>query len=243
MKNVKKVIKMVSSMMLCCLLVANIFSTHANAAVTSEAEPNVQLYYAQLSGPGEAAYDSYLGYVAVKNLGFDKNVVIHYTKDGQTWNDFTAAYVKADPNDSQYDIYSFNILAPSSPITFAVKYQVNGQTYWDNNNGANYHMEYPNLVVLGKSVVKTVKIINNPSIIYVKNLAYQKTVKIRYTTNNWNSYQDVDSKFYKAANENIDEWNIPQNIPTGAEVKYEVLYSVNGITYIDNNFGDYYTNW
>ncbi len=241
MKNVKKMIQLVSAMMLCCLLMANIFSTHANAAASIQAEPNVQLYYAQFSGPSKASYESYFGYVAVKNLGSDKNVVIHYTKDGQTWNDVTAVYVKADPNDPEYDIYSFNIL--TSPITFAIKYQVNGQTYWDNNNGNNYHMENPNLVLLGKSSVKTVKINNYPTIIYVKNLAYQKTVKIRYTTNNWNSYQDVDADFYKAENESIDEWNIPQNIPTGADVKFEVLYNVNGITYIDNNFGDYYTNW
>ena len=241
MKSFKKPFRAISFMLVCCLLAVSVFSSQAFAA-TSNDSPNVQLYYAQQGGPGEAAYDGYFGSIAVKNLGYEKKVTLHYTQDGVNWSDSDASYSKADPNDSEYDIWTFAILSPSSPITFTIKYEVNGQTYWDNNNGKNYSLNFSNIAVLGKSVLKTIRrypLSDYPYIIYLKNIDYQKIVKVRYTTDNWSSYQEVNATYSKAENANIDEWNIPGSIPIGA--KFEVLYSVSGTTYTDNNFGDFYT--
>lgn len=243
MKSFKKPFRAISFMLVCCLLAVSVFSSQAFAA-TSNDSPNVQLYYAQQGGPGEAAYDGYFGSIAVKNLGYEKKVTLHYTQDGVNWSDSDASYSKADPNDSEYDIWTFAILSPSSPITFTIKYEVNGQTYWDNNNGNDYSLNSSTHAVLGKSVIKTIKQYSfSPYIIYLKNISYEKTVKIRYTTDNWASYQESDATYYQAQNADIDEWTIPSSVPKGNNVRFEVLYTVNGTTYIDNNFGDFYSNY
>lgn len=50
----------------------------------------------------------YSGEVSVQNLSYDKHVTIHYTFDGQNWIDTPATYVKADPNNPGYKVWSFN---------------------------------------------------------------------------------------------------------------------------------------
>ncbi|KAJ1985018.1 hypothetical protein H4R34_000275 [Dimargaris verticillata] len=92
-----------------------------------------------------------LGTVLVQNLAFQKTIVVRYTTDcWQTFEEVTAMYVDTTTtNSSPLDRFSFQLglLAPQGMGTrhslyFCVRYRVAGHEYWDNNGGANYHIQY-----------------------------------------------------------------------------------------------------
>lgn len=246
MTRSKSISRAVSFLLAFCLMVSAAFCipfTKVSASTT----PNVQLYYVQRGTPNRSSYENYTGYVAVKNLAYQKNVTIHYTYGTNgNWADSPATYVKADPNDPEYEIWQFEFQMPGSamvdsiPLTFAIQYQVNGQTYWDNNNGNNYSVSVTNPIVLGKSVLKTTSIFPSyKQSIYLTNLAYEKDVKVRWTTDNGASYQEANATYDSTLPNGVEKWDIPSSIPDGA--KFVVSYTANGITYNDNNFGNGYT--
>lgn len=81
----------------------------------------------------------------VKNLASTKKVVIRYTLDNwNTYHDAELKYISpyADTNSEIWsidlEIDSFN----SDSFQYCVKYEVNGQTYWDSNFGENYDSSY-----------------------------------------------------------------------------------------------------
>lgn len=86
------------------------------------------------------------GVVRVANVAFDKQLSILYSTDG--WNtpgtEVIASYLPGS-NDGATDRFAF-VLEPPPNVTavagarleFAVAYTAGGQTYWDNNAGANY---------------------------------------------------------------------------------------------------------
>ncbi|MFP2910843.1 endonuclease [Pyxidicoccus sp. 3LFB2] len=87
--------------------------------------------------------------VDVKNLGYTKNVVVVYTTDGwATSHEAPASYVSGytyaysyiqSPNAKNVERWQAHVPAiPGTALQFYVRYQVNGQTYWDNNFGYNY---------------------------------------------------------------------------------------------------------
>lgn len=89
--------------------------------------------------------------IAVQNLAFQKSVVARFTLD--YWK--TTSEVVADFNNDvrrNYtdgcDRFSFSIkLADQANLEnktlfFCVKYETNGQVYWDNNNSTNYQVDF-----------------------------------------------------------------------------------------------------
>lgn len=82
------------------------------------------------------------GTVRVKNVDFHKSVHIRYSIDNwKTFADLQARYV---PNscDGFSDKFSFQMYAHTLDVggrlELAVRYQVRGAQYWDNNGGTNY---------------------------------------------------------------------------------------------------------
>jgi len=89
------------------------------------------------------------GVVRVANVAFDKHVKIIYSVDGWTsdGHEVEASYLPGS-NDGATDRFAF-VLAPSpsgtakpgARLEFAMAYTAGGQTYWDNNIGANYGVD------------------------------------------------------------------------------------------------------
>ncbi|XP_054724936.1 uncharacterized protein LOC129235252 [Uloborus diversus] len=80
----------------------------------------------------------------VMNWGYKKRVVARYTvNDWASSNDIDASYIAGSTQDDS-DAFSFNIfLSPfHKNVKFALRYQVNGKEYWDNNRGDNYCFGY-----------------------------------------------------------------------------------------------------
>lgn len=93
-----------------------------------------------------------IGTVAVKNISFHKLVVARFTLDfWKTTSEVVAEYnhdVRKKQASDGDDRFNFNIklvdLAnlESKTMFLCVRYNVNGQEYWDNNNSMNYQIDF-----------------------------------------------------------------------------------------------------
>ena len=102
-----------------------------------------------------------IGTVAVQNIAFNKLVVARFTLDyWKTTSEIVAEYnndPRSPPKDG-CDRFSFSIKLSDSAnidkktLLLCVRYAVNGQDYWDNNNGLNYQVDFST-----KSVPKAAK--------------------------------------------------------------------------------------
>ena len=94
---------------------------------------------------------AFYGTVTVRNLSPTKIVRVHYsTNSWATSSVVNAAYSSSfwygayssasNPNQYGFEEWSFNLnIGTASQVDYAIEYVVNGQTYWDNNFGLNYH--------------------------------------------------------------------------------------------------------
>lgn len=83
--------------------------------------------------------------VTVKNLSLIKNVGIRYTEDN--WVSYKQAELSYDYSvpGTNNEVWTGSIVIDSSKknaFKFCGYYTVNGNTYWDNNFGANYDINY-----------------------------------------------------------------------------------------------------
>lgn len=93
-----------------------------------------------------------IGSIVVANLAFSKAVVCRFTLDyWKTTSEVNAEYMcEITPRVSEqtYDRFNFSIkLADlanleTKTLYFAIKYCVNGQEFWDNNNGTNFQVDF-----------------------------------------------------------------------------------------------------
>ncbi|XP_061521997.1 protein phosphatase 1 regulatory subunit 3E [Phycodurus eques] len=83
------------------------------------------------------------GFVRVLNLAFEKSVSLRYSLNNWiTFMDSLASYVPHS-SDGATDRFSFKVVMPTymengGTLQFAIKYTVDGDEFWDNNNGSNY---------------------------------------------------------------------------------------------------------
>lgn len=253
MKTKKIISLLITLIMLATICVA--------AIPTASAAGNpVALMYARgdiFGGGGFNAFANVYGFIEVENIAYNKSVTIHYSFDEITWKDASASYYKQTLNNNEAWEFSVDDTNyTGSTCTFAIKYEVGGQTYWDNNNGQNYKVSISGGTLgedyaIGNAGLKVAYSSYRPLVyqgvfsgsIIVKNLAYQKSVKVRYTTDNWSSYTEASASYGRSLSNGLEVWAFStSNIPADwSTLKYAVSYTVNGVTYWDNNFGENYT--
>lgn len=206
----------------------------------------------------------------VANLGYAKQVSAYIKKADGTWVDMPMSYVRSVTSAKEVWATDFNATTlpdTGSVIEFVIKYQVNGQTYWDNNNAANYKLTQGAGTLLGNAV--NVYVANYAaninmyqsstswgSHITVRNLAPAKSVNVIYSTDNWvtskTAIATYSSTFWSSSYAQIpnpntmgfEEWNFQLDVGSANQVEYAISYTVNGQTYWDNNFGrNYFTRF
>ena len=78
----------------------------------------------------------------------------------------------------------------------------------------------------------------------LQNYAYHKDVFVRYTRDNWNSWQDAALSYNKTRDDGTELWNTVLTLPYGEGFgegfAYAICYRVNGTEYWANNFGANY---
>lgn len=232
--------KVLSLFMSIFVLVTTIAFTNPFASKVLADELPVKLYYSHAVAESRD-FGHYTGYIAVKNLAYDKKVTVHYEYNNGAWNDVAASYVKTNSSDG-YEVWEFQ--TPDkfdySQMQFAIKYEVNGQTYWDNNNGKNYEGDDFNAdMPLVNGYSEYDKNVLNVDI-ETKKSANPEAVKVRYTEDNWATFKDIDA--VNTWNDDIGMWvaKLPV-LSSTKQVKFAVYYVSNGVKYWDNNLGDNYT--
>lgn len=133
--------RFLSLSLICCMMVAYFcsgFGTNVAKAATDEVS-----YYSSSkdvvdAGGGYSLYEVKVQ-VKVKNIAYDKAVTLHYKNNitGE-WVDNAAHYCYS--LDDNYEIWEGSVYYWSMPgyVQFAIKYEVAGQTYWDNNDNNDY---------------------------------------------------------------------------------------------------------
>lgn len=207
------------------------------------------------------------------NLAYTKDVVVHVKKTDGTWYDYPMSYGYASGNNREVWTAPFSIsyngvnsLPDTGPvIEFALKYTVNGVSYWDNNGGANYKVTRDagsylapgvNVALAGyaASIPMSYGELGWGSHVTVRNLAPNKVVKVVYTTDNWATTKTVNATYTAGSwtwgysytpqpnTMGFEEWDFRlPDVGIGSTIKYAVSYTVNGQTYWDNNNGLNYT--
>lgn len=258
----RKFFRNLVTFMICFIFALNISGFSISAKTTNN---NAQLYSAKLQlgccyvdGKYENAYYS-TGNIYVKNLGTNKNVSVHYTYNGIDWFDQPATYYKTLSDGSE--VWKFQTPYKSflgarwakCSCRFAIKYEVNGKTYWDNNNGNDYFLERGKnssfiSTVLSKSIVAFDGIwdggANKHNVsIALQNLGVDKTVKVHYTKDNWKTSHQVDASYSNTTNNGLEFWGCTINEDSSSNFEFCISYTVNGITYWDNNFESNYRRY
>ena len=146
----------------------------------------------------------------VENLAFEKSVQIYFEGEDSTWvtADMSYAGIASPGRELWKYTVTRNINGPYATqapldLTYVLKYQVNGDTHWDNNNGANYQLnagsgEYtPKVIVLNSAYAYAPYTYTNGSgtsypvkgyfsaNFILQNLGYSKDVEVHYTFDNW----------------------------------------------------------
>jgi hypothetical protein len=221
----------------------------------------------------ESRVSTYRGYwhngkfeVKVANLGYQKQVAAYIKKSDGSWVDFPLNYLRSGNNNQEIwgiDFNNYSWPDTGDNVEFAIKYSVNGQTYWDNNNWANYKMPKNAGSLLGNGVnvyygnAYDINVYAGQTTwgnsVTVRNIGYTKDVKVIYSTDGWqttkvatatfNPYYWSSSYYFGLTNPNslgFEEWSFSIDFGSATQVEYAFSYSVNGQTYWDNNQGRNY---
>jgi len=205
------------------------------------------------------------GYIEVDNMGENKQVCLVYQVNGGSWKELSATRHATTHHNLEAWYFQTPAFFPpagqSVTIRFAAKYVVNGITYWDNNGGQDYtikigyktalenillgsathYRDYGGWAIL-KNINGGIERLHFHGAVYVQNLAYDKEVKMVYTTDNWDTSHTADFSYSKTMANNIEQWGIMFEVPVDTTtIQYVISYKVNGMTHWDNNFQQNYT--
>lgn len=174
-------------------------STATNGAMlVGEPAPDTKvdlLTFRNGTGTGAGYTSPYFGaQIRVANLAYDKYVAIAGTTGfGAPWQEYPATWIESYPDGTELWAAHGNV----NLSQFAVKYSAAGQTYWDNNSGADYHAQSGWDFFYGSNVAiwpDSAYVEGTGQVrlrMVVKNIAYTKLVSARYTLDAWAHYGEV----------------------------------------------------
>ncbi|MBU5317560.1 CBM21 domain-containing protein [Clostridium bornimense] len=224
------------ALLLSVILLSTIFAFTGAPIKAEAATDNVSFYY--LDSQYYYRYGTIKNiYIKVKNISYEKNVTVHYKNfNSDQWLDQSAEYVKSLGDG--YEIWKASISNYGTNVeSFCIKYEVNGNTYWDNNDGKNYNYT-DTLGVAPLHVARGYYDSENNLKVNLKNYGYEKSVKVVYTYDNWATEESKDLVYKETTTNGEEVW--AASIEKTDSIQYYIKYTVNGQTYYDSNFGSNY---
>ncbi|MEQ2284396.1 hypothetical protein AMECASPLE_021303 [Ameca splendens] len=91
---------------------------------------------------------SLTGTIKVRNVGYEKSVQVRVTYDSwATFTDVDCTFLNNVYSCQDTDTFAFELdlpayTPPQNRIEFCICFKVQGQTYWDNNEGKNYPLKH-----------------------------------------------------------------------------------------------------
>ncbi len=210
--------------------------------------------------------------VKVANLDYNKSVSVFHEKVDGSWEEIPLSFEANidDQNEIWTGEYRYTAYTQDKVYDdeFAIKYEVNGTTYWDNNDGNNYSIQEREIGGLFAQPDLNISVDADFAGLYpvfgseglrfsviadVRNLDPNKQVEVVYTTDGWQTKQYLQLSYtprwysgynYVLVSPNqfgIERWTGAATVDSAVgEIEYAVVYRVNGQEYWDNNYGRNY---
>lgn len=212
------------------------------------AQPPVRLRYAvnyECPPVGGCALDERLeGVIDVLNIAYEKQVnVVFYSRALGQWTSAPATYVGPGQNGTE----GWAFRAPAT-TEFAISYTVQGQTYWDNNFGQNYHLQrYATDAVMNGAGIGEVTgwlLAGNhlSAWVLVENRSYEKHIRLEYSTDGWSTSASVDAQYSQTTPSGLEWWHVDEVLPgvDPAQVRFRAQAQFVGSAASDDNSGQFY---
>ncbi len=185
--------------------------------------------------------------LTVANEAFHKEVAVVWTQDG--WRNPYTALAKFErrlPNGREQwgvDVPLGQGTSPAPEIEYAVYVRMNGATSWDPLN--NHFLRDPvsparpvRLLRSGLSYEVSRGVVVSGDV-RVLNVAFEKRVTVRYTTDGWASAQDAEARWVSGQDWRFEvALGTPQPLPDS--VDFAVRFRSGGVDAWDNHGGDNY---
>lgn len=135
--------KVTVNIVLCLvLLLAGFTKVPSQVSAATDEVSLLSTYARQVDAGGGFCFYGVGTNIKIKNIAYEKNVYIHFRMLGSNeWVDVKCRYSHSLNNG--YEVWYGDPMWYSpyyTGIQFAIRYEVNGQTYWDNNNGTDYYV-------------------------------------------------------------------------------------------------------
>eukprot|EP01061_Rhynchopus_euleeides_P023008 TRINITY_DN374_c0_g1_i1.p1 TRINITY_DN374_c0_g1~~TRINITY_DN374_c0_g1_i1.p1 ORF type:complete len:264 (+),score=131.64 TRINITY_DN374_c0_g1_i1:55-846(+) len=212
--------------------------------------------------------------LVVENLAYEKQVAVVYVGEDGTEKEMYASYVESYSNNNkelwrvsqQWGLKTGAGAATGTldqvlNLKFTVRYTVDEKVFKVDNDGSQFTLNARSGEMITSNVLvdsfSAPKYGNSPRSlqvgVLVKNLQYDKNIKVRYSADNWASYKEASPSFQRGKMEgysyveypnsngveywyaNIRDDSLQTSAPT--TVRFAVSYTVGGKTYWDNKFG------
>lgn len=158
--------------------------------------------------------------VRVKNIGFTKNAYLHYNAGGTGWNEIELNFASHHGN---YDLFTHSTSFSNwtGSVEFAIRYEVNGETYWNNNDNRNFHLGSGDDFIIENEValrrmdadgylcagwMGCSHATHLSGEIYVENIYYDKVVGIRCSSDGVN-WEDIEATYLTPIGGGVERWN------------------------------------
>lgn len=212
--------------------------------------------------PGSLRGDGYWVDVLVQNIGYHKEVGVVFQQGAKPWQYVPAMYaytlapgweVWRAQEVLAYGQSSATLNHPfidyAGPVRMALNYRVNGQSYWDNNHGADYLVPETNTAVKqwevwSESLPVVLLNARAPRLtaagtdftftIAVKNLAYHKQVGIVFSDPRSGQWSVAQAYYEKPLVNGWEQWGFEMTVPGLSDqswIEFAVFYAVNNQTY------------
>jgi hypothetical protein len=198
--------------------------------------------------------------VKVKNIAYQKHITVYSEMDSGNWVEICALeYKESIPGGYELWTALLSTYTNTWGDEFVIRFLADDVEYWDNNNGQNYTYSGATGPMFAEpyTILQENGTINGNWLnigVDLRNIAYEKSVNIIYTTNNW-ATTNVQSAYYTSSYTygysgisspnayGIERWRASIDIgyDSGETVEYVISYDVNGQTYWDNNWGRNYS--
>lgn len=249
----------------------------ADGEALSRGLPAIQLISARtrmFSGSGQTYEARLSGDIELENIAYAKVVKVVYSVNGGSWTEASARYVKSLGGNREHWAFEIglgsflNVGDPRAGYTgarvrtqFALKYQVAGKTYWDNNGGAgvDYRVStegsgtppYPPAAFgKNKAVLTYASYTDYPNTYFrgtvaVRKSGTERSLRVVFSTDGWKTIQTADYAYVMESQDGWEKWfftDYTGDLDPMASVSFEfaVEYIVDGVSSWDNNVYDNY---
>ncbi len=203
------------------------------------------------SGGGGSRCKSTQYWIRVQNLGYDKRVVVQYSR-GFSWADAPATYERTLPNGDELWFTSLNPFQGGRE--FVLRLEVGDDVFYDSNGGGNYNLDQgtqlgPDNHVSFEPFFSTCgacdpgfdlsgNLLPVQGTVWLRDLAFAKNVTVIYSRDNWQTWAEQTAVYRSGPSvSGIESWGFSIDWEDAESIVFVVRYQVAGSEHWDNDYG------